>query len=242
MASVELLNATCVALATANYTLFNTTMGNLTACATPRPPFNYTWVVVALVSFLTGCQIGSLFMIAKTSKIIHNLWSTPSYELHRSLEKFYAGRLSKRDKKEFGKDHEGRYKFVMHTDDALSQTRTITIVEDLTKVPPEKKKEEEKGKNKRKDENIPLQTFTREDGRNAAPWTHLGQAWAHFQTRGSPFTDFEASMSLETTENVARAPSSSSNLKAAEGTSTQENMTVPTPAYNGAGHTWTDFV
>jgi hypothetical protein len=35
---VELLNATCVANITANYTVFNTGMGNLTACATQADP------------------------------------------------------------------------------------------------------------------------------------------------------------------------------------------------------------
>jgi hypothetical protein len=243
MAPVEFLNAECVANITANYTLFNTSMGNLTACAIPADPvdqawFHLTFTRVALMSMLFAFKLSSIFMVIMTSKMIYNLWSTPSYELHQELEKWYSGHLGKSEKKKYKKSHEGRYKSVTHTDDTVTGARTITIVEDLTKVPPEKKKKKEK--KKRGEENIPLRPLRQDDGRSAPSWTPAGQAWARSQTRDPPFTSARSSWFPAAGLAIAPATAGSSNSMATEGT--QEDMTVPPPAYNGESHTWQEYV
>jgi hypothetical protein len=244
MAPAELLNATCVANITANYTLFNTSMGNLTTCATPANPVNQAWfhltfTRVALMSMLFAFKLSSILMVIMTSRMIYNLWSTPSYELHQELEKWYSGGLRKSEKKKYEKNHEGRYKSVTHTDDTFTGTRTITIVEDLTRVPPEKKKKKEK-KQKRGEENIPLRPLRQDDGENAPPWTPAGQAWARSQTMDPPFTGARSSWYPAAGLATAPATARSSNLMATEGT--EEDMTVPPPAYNGEGHIWQEYV
>ena len=242
MAPVKLLNAICVANITANYTLFNTSMGNLTACATPAPEVDQAWygltfTRVALMSMLFAFKLSSIFMVIMTSKMIYNLWRTPSYELHQELEKWYSGGLRKSEKKKYEKNHEGRYKSVTHSDDTVTGTRTITIVEDLTKVPPERKKEKKK---RRGEENVPLRPLRQDDGRNAPPWTPAGQAWALSQTKNPPFTGARSSWLPAVGLATAPATASSSNSMPTEGT--QEDMTVPPPAYNGEGHTWQEYV
>ena len=244
MAPFKLLKATCVANITANYTLFNTSMGHLTACATPAPPVDKAWLGltftrVALISFAIGMKITGAICFCIMAGTLYDLWSTPSYELHLELEKWYSGRLGKSDKKKYEQNHEGRYKSVTHIDDAVTKTRTITIVEDLTKVPPEKKKKKEKTK-KRGEENIRLRPLRQDDGRNAPPWTPAGQAWARSQTRDPPFAGARSSWSPTAGLPTAPATASPSNLMATEGT--QEDMTVPPPAYNGEGHTWQEYV
>jgi hypothetical protein len=221
MAPAELLNATCVANITANYTLFNTSMGNLTTCATPADPVNQAWfhltfTRVALMSMLFAFKLSSILMVIMTSRMIYNLWSTPSYELHQELEKWYSGGLRKSEKKKYEKISLG----------CRRRRRR-------------KRKKKEK-KQKRGEENIPLRPLRQDDGENAPPWTPAGQAWARSQTRDPPFIGARSSWFPAAGLATSPATASSSNLMATEGT--QEDMTVPPPAYNGEGHIWQEYV
>jgi len=142
---------------------------------------------------------------------------------------------------------------VTYEDDVETKTRTITIIEDLTKVLPKKDEEEEKNKDKSKQENIPLRALLQQnDGRNAPSWTPAGQAWARSQARENiSKTKFRGSMlGGRTNVNVAPAttyvaPAASfAEPRAVDGE--QQDIVFPPLTYNsqsqgqGQQHTWTD--
>jgi hypothetical protein len=202
----------------------------------------------------------SIYRSFKTTSRLYkitDLWSMPSYKLHEKLEDHYSSSLkSKSMKKKYKENHAGRYKSVTYKDDVETKTRTITIIEDLTKVPPKKDEEEEERKDKKKQENIPLRTLPQQDdGRNAPSWTPTGQAWARSQARDVPLPKpRESAFGGRANVNVAPATTyvaptaSSAESRAVDGE--QQDMSFPPLIYNGQGqgqgqgqqHTWTDYV
>jgi hypothetical protein len=197
---------------------------------------------VIFIAFICVAILSLISSFKTTSRLgtISDLWRMPSYELHQNLEDRYSSSLQvKSRKKKYEEDHAGRYKSVTYEDDVETKMRTTTIIEDLTKVPPTKD-EEEKRKDKKRQENIPLRTLQHDDGRNAPPWTPAGQVWARSQTMDSPFTGARSSWSAAAGLATTPATATSSNSRATEGT--QEDMTVLPPAYNGEGHTWQEYV
>jgi hypothetical protein len=275
MSPTNLLNATCVADITSNYPVFTTTEVNMaTACGISSSSRDVPWdkvdrgltiIFIVFICVALADLIISLKMISRLGTT-RDLWSTPSYELHEKLEDRYSSSLKKKAKrKKYEEDHAGRYKSVTYEDDAETKTRTITIIEDLTKVPltkeeeeekrKEDKKQDEKKKDEKRQENIPLRTLPKQDdGRNAPSWTPAGQAWARSQARENIFKTKLRESVLGGKTNVNVAPAATYVAPAANSAESrpvdgeQQAMVFPPLTYNaqdqgqGQQHKWTGYV
>ncbi|KUJ09132.1 uncharacterized protein LY89DRAFT_320275 [Mollisia scopiformis] len=141
------LNRTCIELATANFTFFDSAAGgNLSACSIKPPELdqkleNITMaqvciatikVMVIICGWLLMWQARSL-----TLGIYRKLRHLPSHQLHRELEDLYVANLSKKDRKAFEDTGSpaGRYPNVAFSTDQFTRKRKIFIVEDLDEEP-----------------------------------------------------------------------------------------------------------
>jgi hypothetical protein len=140
MAATLFLNATCVAIETTNYTLINPTTFNQTTCVIEPPAHRNWWTGLRIFGVITACLLVTLIVVsfAVHSRYLSTLEyfrSLPSYELHEAIERTYESTLLLREQAAFESHEKGRYKSVTHADNATDGTRTVTVVEDLTKTP-----------------------------------------------------------------------------------------------------------
>ncbi|KAE8449753.1 hypothetical protein EG329_007528 [Mollisiaceae sp. DMI_Dod_QoI] len=139
------LDMACVRTATANFTFFDLKEGgNLIGCSIqPLKIDTAIWrLQIAKACLFTATLmliLFAVFLLWSQQQLICQLCNLPSHQLHRELEIWYTGALSKKGKKELrdrmGKD--GRYPNVVFTTDENAMKRKITIVKDLYKVPTE---------------------------------------------------------------------------------------------------------
>jgi hypothetical protein len=148
-----LLNATCVAEATGNYTFLNPATNNLTLCTIfgdipKKEEYLDAYFIANIILIFVSTIVLSLHFFHKG--MIKRWRRIPSYELHQKLEKSYGRVLRGKKGREFRKqvdEMNGRYVSVRESTDVAAQRRTITIVEDLSKEPESKQDEITRKKN-----------------------------------------------------------------------------------------------
>jgi hypothetical protein len=128
-----------VALATANYTTSN---WDASACA--YEPKRNALSDFSVVMIIAIAVIGFTVFIFRLAAIIdgsiredllEELWLTPSEELHEELQRKFTKTASGKKKQASENKYYWRYKFVTFEVDADSQTKIVTLREDMRKIP-----------------------------------------------------------------------------------------------------------
>ncbi|KAH6717668.1 hypothetical protein BKA61DRAFT_670094 [Leptodontidium sp. MPI-SDFR-AT-0119] len=139
-----LLNETCVSFLTSNYTNITQYGSSITArCSytvpTPPPSVDLVHVCILVLMFMfLGIIVSSTIYCTQISNRTRNLHLTPSYQLHKQIEEDYQkywGRSKKARQDWNAAGYANRYMSISYIDDALSNKRTVTIVEDLNLIP-----------------------------------------------------------------------------------------------------------
>lgn len=140
MAPPLFLNATCVAEETLNFAFIDTTTFDETTCAIAPPGSANWWTSTRIVAFV----FISLFVIflawgmssaITISSLVEQLRGLPSEELHQTIENMAERGLTGSNKRKFDRYESERFKSVTTTTDEAAKTKTVTLVEDLTRKP-----------------------------------------------------------------------------------------------------------
>jgi hypothetical protein len=140
MAPLKYLNPTCVAEETLNFAYIDLTIFNETACAIAAPGRAKWWdtptiVTFVLLSLLVLLFVASLSTSIARNSLVHRLHILPSYRLHEAVEELVEKRLIGGEKRKFERYEKGRYRSMATTIDENTQTRTVTIFENMAKKP-----------------------------------------------------------------------------------------------------------
>jgi hypothetical protein len=140
MAFPPLLNETCVAIATVNYTISN---WNATACAYDAKKDlslsgGYLVLVIGftLVAFTALClKLFTVIFHFFVDGTLEELWLTPAEELHKEVRRRYTKRAKIQRKTNLENRYSWRYNSVTFEVDEDSQTKIVTLKEDMRRMP-----------------------------------------------------------------------------------------------------------
>lgn len=135
-----LINATCAALATANYTLISPAIGNITTCLLGPHKHGMESKYIILITFWSVVGFSLLYRWNRwfirnslRGKIIDDLRdATPSSQLHEEVERLYAEYHNMKNDPRLNTGRRGRIVSVERSEDVQAGRRTIKIVENTT--------------------------------------------------------------------------------------------------------------